>query len=470
MISEHNQQKYMRKRNYCIGAWLLLLVLLLTTSTTFVSCTSEDNAIDPKKEDKTVKDFFSDEINKLIDENYPKVIANGYAELIIPGRLYDQSIYTIADEHKRAMNAISAAGYMTYVNGGAVRDGILGTALHDVDFSTDATPEQMKAVAIEGAEVVVVTTGGGQIAQAKHTSGEVTDMVPIRGVTEALAGKPGVPDDATYGSYSKSLLDDTYSRDLTINSVYYDYKTGDIIDYHGGLHDLRDKIIRTVYDADLMFPINASALIRTVRFAARYNFDIDDATAKSIEKHMHYCDELRPSLVNFYVTKGFTDGCGKRTYQYYLKYGILDHFAPMLKDYLRNKDYEDYLFPAFDYLDEQKNDKISLGIAVLFLPCIEDNIGSLEPTLENITALWDKLETESKQKDHFEVDDYAGTKTETMTIWYLYKQMTNDATIADAGKVNTIKAEELYHRALLLLNASAKTKASLSKYAEFWGK
>lgn len=260
------------------------------------------------------------------------------------------------------------------------------------------------------------------------------------------------------------------SRDLTINSVYYDYKTGDIIDYHGGLHDLRDKIIRTVYDADLMFPINASALIRTVRFAARYNFDIDDATAKSIEKHMHYCDELRPSLVNFYVTKGFTDGCGKRTYQYFLKYGILDHFAPMLKDYLRNKDYEDYLFAAFDYLDEQKNDKISLGIAALFLPCIEDNIGSQEPTLENITALWDKLETESKQKDHFEVDDYAGTKTETMTIWYLYKQMTNDATIADAGKVNAIKAEELYHRALLLLNASAKTKASLSKYAEFWGK
>ena len=281
-------------------------------------------------------------------------------------------------------------------------------------------------------------------------------------------GKPTVPADATVGTYSKRLLDDTYSRDLTINSIYYDYKTGDIIDYHGGLHDLRDHVIRTVYDPNVMFPINSSALIRTVRFAARYGFDIDSYTSKAIQDHMHYCDDLGPSLLNFYVTKGFTDGCGQRTYKYYLDNGILGRYVLMLKDYMNKKEYTDRLFPALDYFDEQHAGSISLAIAALFLPCLEDNIGNTEPTQENITALWDKLETESKQKDHFELDDFSGTKTETMTIWYLYKQMTADATLTDAQKTAAIKSNAKYKLALMLLNGYAKTDSSLSKYTDYW--
>lgn len=447
---------------------ILALMLLASISIVPVSCTldgSEDNPVVPSTEQQG---FFSDAINKLIDENFALVEKDGYAELIIPVSLYDRNIFIIAQEHKNAMDALQAAGYVTYVNGGAVRDGILGTPLHDVDFSTDATPEQMVAISIPDAEVVKATTGGGEIAQAKHSSGEVTDMVPIRGISKDLVGKPTVPPDATVGTYSKRLLDDTYGRDLTINSIYYDYKTGDIIDYHGGLHDLREHVIRTVYDPNVMFPINSSALIRTVRFAARYGFDIDGNTSKAIQDHMHYCDNLSTGLLNFYVMKGFTDGCGQRTYKYYFDNGILQRYALMLKDYMEKKEYTDRLFPALDYFDEQHAGSISLAIAALFLPCIEDNIGDIEPTQENITALWDKLETESKQKDHFEVDDFSGTKTETMTIWYLYKQMTADATLTDAEKTAAIKSNSMYSHARLLLNGYAKTDSSLSKYTDYW--
>ena len=447
---------------------ILVLMLLASISIVPVSCSSDGNEDNPEVPSTEQQGFFSDAINKLIDENYPLVERDGYAELIIPASLYDRSIFNIAQEHKNAMDAMSAAGYLTYVNGGAVRDGILGTPLHDVDFSTDATPDQMMAVSIPDAEVVKTMTGGGEVAQAKHFSGEVTDMVPIRGISKDLVGKPTVPPDATVGTYSRRLLDDTYSRDLTINSIYYDYKTGDIIDYHGGLHDLREHVIRTVYDPNVMYPINSSALIRTVRFAARYGFDIDSNTSKAIQEHMHYCDDLNPGLLNFYVTKGFTDGCGQRTYKYYLDNGILGRYVLMLKDYMYKKEYTDRLFPALDYFDEQHSGFISLAIAALFLPCIEDNIGNTEPTLENITALWDKLETESKQKDHFELDDFSGTKTETMTIWYLYKQMTANATLTDAEKTAAIKANKMYNHALLLLNGYAKTDSSMSKYTDYW--
>ena len=121
-----------------------------------------------------------------------------------------------------------------------------------------------------------------------------------------------------------------------------------------------EHVIRTVYDPNVMYPINSSALIRTVRFAARYGFEIDSYTSKAIQEHIHYCDNLSPSLLNFYVTKGFTDGCGQRTYKYYLDNGILGRYALMLTDYMNKKEYTDRLFPALDYFDEQHPSPLGL--------------------------------------------------------------------------------------------------------------
>ena len=412
--------------------------------------------------------FYSPEVNKMIDDNYELVKRDGYAELVIPATMYDQSIIQYPQYHKDVMTAMNALGFKTYVNGGAVRDCIFGTPIHDVDFSTDATPQQVKEL-LTGYEVVIAGTGGGEIAQAIHANGDRTDIVPIKGIDIRLKGLPGMPAEGSYGeTYSNSLLDDTYARDLTINSMYYDYQTGDIIDYHGGLHDLREHIIRTVYDANTMYPINSSALIRTVRFAARYGFDIDDATTQAIAKHMHYCDELNPSLLHYYVTKGFGDGCGKRTFQYYLQYGIIDRYATMLKDYAHNTSYTDRIYAALDYIDAHNGGKMGLGIATVFLPCIEDALGTTQPTMENITSTWDALEVNSGQKLHFELDDYSGTKTEVMTIWTLYKQMTSTATLDDAHLTAAIRAEKYYPKACLLLGGYAQTDTALKPFAEYW--
>ena len=80
-------------------SWLLLLGLLLTGFTTFVSCTVEDNAIEPQQEE-VAKGFFSDAVNKLIDENYEKVKVNGYAELVIPAAMFDHTAFRIPDNEK----------------------------------------------------------------------------------------------------------------------------------------------------------------------------------------------------------------------------------------------------------------------------------------------------------------------------------------------------------------------------------
>ena len=121
--------------------WIQAIILLCGISLVNVSCSSIE---DTPSVQIPEAGFFTSEINALIDANYPEVIANGYAELIIPSTMFNPSIMQYADYHKDVMSALNKLGYKTYINGGAVRDGIMGTAIHDLDFSTDATPEESK--------------------------------------------------------------------------------------------------------------------------------------------------------------------------------------------------------------------------------------------------------------------------------------------------------------------------------------
>ncbi len=434
-----------------LNLWMLAAILFCGFSLANVSCAEEDNPSGQPDYVKPEEVFFTSEINALIDANYPEVIANGYAELIIPSTMFDPSIMRYADYHKDVMTALNKLGYKTYINGGAVRDAILGTAIHDLDFSTDATPEEMKEK-LTGFDVTVTKTGGGDIAQSHYPNKDWTDMVPIKGVNEKLKGKPFVPADATYGTYSKDLLDDTYSRDLTINSIYYDFQNNTIIDYHGGLHDLRDKVIRTVYDANTMFAINASALLRTVRFAARYGFEIDAATATAIKDNMHYCKEtINGGLNNYYITKGFGDECVLRTYQYYTKYGIIDNFMLGLKGYAGTAEYEQPMLKALEYVEARGKVTQGLTMSTLFLPVMKDKMADKEKTLENITAAWDKLETESGQKEVFETNDYSGTRTAMLNTWYVYFALTGGPLSPEA--LDKLKENADYDKGELLVYA-----------------
>ncbi len=430
-----------------IRLWMLTIVFC-GISLANVSCTSVE---DSPSGQISSSGFFTPEINALIDANYPEVIANGYSELIIPSTMFDTGMMQYADYHKDVMTALNLLGYKTYINGGAVRDAVMGTAIHDLDFSTDATPEAMKEK-LTDYKVVVNMTSGGAVAKAYHPNGDWTDMVPIKGVYESLRGKPFVPADATYGTYSTSLLDDTYTRDLTINSIYYDFQNNTIIDYHGGLHDLRDKIIRTVYDANTMYAINASALIRTVRFAARYGFDIDAATTTAIKDNMHYCKEtISGAMNNYYICKGFGDGCVRRTYEYYKEYGIVDYFMLGLKGYAGIADYEEPMLKALEYIEQKSKVSLELAMSAMYLPVMKAKMADKEKAMETITTVWDELETTSGQKEVYEINDYYMERTAMLNIWYVYFSLTGSPLSPEA--LEKLKQNEYYAKGELLAEA-----------------
>ena len=454
----------MVKYSKFFNVWLLIVSMNLVTA-----CATEDNAVDPVvPQEEVITEFYNETVNKMIEENYELVKANGYAELVIPASLYPKGMIKMPAADMEAMDYVIKAGHTAYVNGGAVRDGVMGKELHDVDFSTDATADELVAIVPNSHKT---QAGKVEIAQAEHEGGIRTDMVPYQAMDIRLKGQPGVPESEYFGqTYSKNLIDDSYGRDLTINAIYYDYKTGDIIDYHGGLHDIREKIIRPPYEPNLAFTIDPQSILRAVRFAARYEFTVEENTAKAIETNLPKIEAINPALRRYVVMKGFCDKCAFRTYQYNVKYGVLGYLCPMLKDYIGNAEYEEYLKTVFDYVDSQKAMEASLAYSILFMPPVMKELGDKEPTFENITAAFDKLEQGSGQDKLFWLEDYRYTKKDPILIWRNYRMMTNDETLKDAALVNSLRKEFTFKSSLMLLNGMALLDSSLKKYADEWNK
>ena len=238
----------------------------------------------------------------------------------------------------------------------------------------------------------------------------------------------------------------------------------------GGAVDIEAVIIRPPFEPNLAFTIDPQAMLRAVRFAARYEFTVEENTAKAIEANLPKIEEIKPSLRRYVVMKGFCDKCAFRTYQYNVKYGILGYLCPMLKDYIGNADYESYLKTVFDYVDSQKAMEASLAYCILFMPPVMKELGDKEPTMDNITAAFDKLEQGSGQDKLFWLEDYRYTKKDPMLIWKNYRLMTNDATLKDAALVNSLRKEFTFKSSLMLLNGMALYDSSLKKYADEWNK
>jgi poly(A) polymerase len=178
----------------------------------------------------------------------------------------------------RVCETLQSAGRRAYVVGGAVRDLLLGIAPKDFDVATDATPEQVKshfrrAIIIGrrfrlvhvmfGAETIEVST-----FRACDTGERDTDEHG-----RVLA-------DNVFGEQ----YEDAARRDFTINALYYDPATGEVLDYHDGVRDIRRRRLRIIGDPETRYREDPVRMLRAVRFAAKLGFEIDSATRAPIAR------------------------------------------------------------------------------------------------------------------------------------------------------------------------------------------
>src|SRR5271157_4616210 len=174
--------------------------------------------------------------------------------------------------HVRVMHTLENKGFEAFLVGGCVRDRRLHRQSKDFDVTTDATPDQVRAIFAHtipvGAKfgVVVVVMDGVQVEVATYRAdGAYTD------------GRR--PDEVMY---SRSAEEDVVRRDFTMNGLLMN-SNGEIIDYVGGKADIEDRVIRAIGDANVRFAEDALRMMRAVRFAAQLGFAIEEKTLGAIE-------------------------------------------------------------------------------------------------------------------------------------------------------------------------------------------
>ena len=180
---------------------------------------------------------------------------------------------------KHILQQLNEHGFESYVVGGCVRDAILGKSPHDWDITTDATPEQVHEVLKNN---IIYDTG------IKH--GTVTvlscDELPYEVTTFRIDGTYSDNRHPDEVKFVKSVQLDLSRRDFTINAMAYSPATG-LIDPFNGSRDLSAGIISAVGNPNDRFQEDGIRILRALRFASTYQFNIDAATAQAIHSNVN---------------------------------------------------------------------------------------------------------------------------------------------------------------------------------------
>ena len=169
--------------------------------------------------------------------------------------------------------------YNIYAVGGCVRDYILNITPKDFDFTTNANPDEIQQK-IKDSGRRAYLTGKRFGTLGCKIDGQMVEITTFRGETYSPNNrKPEV-------EYLKHIDDDLSRRDFSINSIAMKLKNGrlKIIDNHGGQEDLKNGIIRCVGNSKIRFKEDPLRILRCIRFATRFNFEIEEKTADRMQK------------------------------------------------------------------------------------------------------------------------------------------------------------------------------------------
>ena len=179
------------------------------------------------------------------------------------------------------LDALHAAGYAAYAVGGCVRDSLLGRTAHDWDLCTSALPQQV--MELFGAEHCIPTGLQHGTVTIKY-GGQLYETTTFR--TEGSYTDGRHPDEV---QFVPDVREDLARRDFTINAMAYNAAEG-LVDPFGGQADLQNGLLRAVGEPQQRFTEDALRILRLYRFAARFGFALDAATARAARQLAPHLD------------------------------------------------------------------------------------------------------------------------------------------------------------------------------------
>lgn len=170
------------------------------------------------------------------------------------------------------LSKLKENGYQAYVVGGAVRDFLMGKTPHDYDLTSDAVPSQISDVFKDFYQEHSGEKHGTIRVIIDHKPIEITTFRCDEGYTDYRR-----PDNV---EFVKDVYIDSKRRDFSINAFYY--SEGHIYDFHEGLEDLNNKVIKTIGNPSARFHEDALRILRAIRFSAKLGYEIESKTKTAL--------------------------------------------------------------------------------------------------------------------------------------------------------------------------------------------
>src|SRR6266567_187044 len=211
---------------------------------------------------------------------------------IVPRAEHSLSRRDVDPDALKVLYRLRQFDHTSYLVGGSVRDLLIGRRPKDFDIGTSAHPYQVKKLFRNcwiigrrfrlahvkfGTKVIEVATFRRQVAPGEEV---VQDGVPAPDPSTP-EGEHLIHHDNTFGTPEE----DAFRRDFTINALVYDIATFSIIDYVGGLEDLRTGVVRSIGDPEVRLREDPVRMIRAIALAARLDFTIEPALLAAIRTH-----------------------------------------------------------------------------------------------------------------------------------------------------------------------------------------
>ena len=225
----------------------------------------------------------------------------------------------------KVLYTLNDNGYRGCLVGGGVRDLLLGRTPKDFDIATDARPERVREI-FKNSRLI-----GRRFRLAHVRFGrEIIEVATFRSGHESSNSGAGISQDGqilrdnVYGT----LEEDVWRRDFTINALYYDIRDFSVIDYVGGMTDLRQGIIKLIGEPTVRYREDPVRMLRAIRFAAKLDFIITKPTMSLVPILAHLLNEISPARLFDESMKLFHGGHALAVYERLSEIGLLTLLYP----------------------------------------------------------------------------------------------------------------------------------------------
>jgi poly(A) polymerase len=256
--------------------------------------------------------------------------------------------------------ALQAAGFSAFVVGGAVRDLLLGIVPKDFDIATDARPEQIKPL-FRRALII------GRRFRLVHVlmGPETVEVSTFRGADTESAEKDEhgrVLRDNVFGT----MEEDARRRDFSVNALYFNPATEEVVDFHGGLVDLRKRTLRVIGNPEARYREDPVRMLRAVRLAAKLGLTLDAATRAPIQDMAPLMERVPPARLFDEMLKLLLSGHASACLRQLRDVGLHKGLLPLLDVILEQPLGERFVTLALAQTDERVLNDRPVSPAFLF--------------------------------------------------------------------------------------------------------